>query len=114
MGRLVIALGTDVGVSPSQLALAWDNDEEARSVGKASVDSPAQGMFLADILALVVIPLLVNVGSSAAYALVERLVLKARHPGPDRPELELLEVTAASGDRILVVRVRENSVGRES
>ena len=106
MGRLLVALGEGVGVSPSSFAAAWDDDEEAHSMGSATVDTPVQGMFLADVLALVVIPLLVNVGSSTVYDLVRQLVAKSRPPQPGQPDLELVEVESNNGDRIIVVRVR--------
>ena len=107
MARLVVALGPGVGFSPSDLAETWDGDEEASSIGRARVDAPAKGIFLADVLALVVIPLLVNVGSSAAYDLMRRLVFEARSGRPQERDLELVEVAGPDGDRILVVRVRE-------
>jgi hypothetical protein len=106
MGRLLVALGQGVGVSPSSFAAAWDDDEEAHSMGSATVDTPVRGVFLADVLALVVIPLLVNVGSNTVYDLVRRLVAKARSPQTDQPDLELVEVENNNGDRIVVVRVR--------
>ena len=107
MGRLLVALSQDVGVTPFEFAEAWDGDEEARLVGTATVDTPARGTFLADVLALVVIPLLVNVGSSAAYDLVRRLVTRARPSEQGEPDLELIEVANSNGDRVVVVRLHD-------
>ena len=107
MGRLVVALDPAVDVSPAELAAAWDGDEEAREVGPATVDSSPREDFLSDVLALVAVPLVVNVASSAAYSLVSRLVASLRPAQPDQPDLEIVEVMGSSGgDRILVVRLR--------
>lgn len=104
--RLVVALDASVAVEPAALALAWDLDEEARTVGAASIESPAREDFLPEVLALVVIPLLVNVASNAASGIASRLVSRLRPAQPDQPELELVETTRSNGDRLLVVRLR--------
>jgi hypothetical protein len=106
VGRLLVALGPGTGVPPSELVAAWDSDAEARALGKATLDAPVRGVFLPDVVSLVVIPLLVNVGSTAAYDLVRRAVAKARSNRPDQPDLELIEITGSEGDRIMVLRVR--------
>ena len=104
MGRLVVALDASAGVSHAELAAAWDSDDEACTIGKAELETPARGEYIADVLALVVIPLLVNLGSSAAYDLVRRVVTNAHPDQPEAPGLELIQVDRANGDRILVVR----------
>jgi hypothetical protein len=108
MSRLVVALGPGVEVTAADLAAAWDADEEAAAVGRATVETSGQGTFIADVLALVVIPLLVNVSSSAAYDLVRRAVAKARPAKPSPPEIEIVEMQSHDGDRVVVVRVRED------
>jgi hypothetical protein len=112
MGRLVVALDADVGVSPEELAAAWEADAEARAVGEAAVEPPPHQEYLADVLALVVVPLLVNLASSAAYDLVCRLVARAAAKNhQDRPglrDLEMIQIDRANGDRILVVRRHED------
>lgn len=108
MSRLVVALGPGVDVTASDLAAAWDSDEAAAAVGRAMVETSAPGAFIADVLALVVIPLLVNVSSSAAYDLVRRAVAKARPARPSLPDVEVVEVISHDGDRVVVVRLREN------
>lgn len=106
MGRLLVALGPGVGMTASQLAEAWDSDEAVRASGAATVEEPAPGIFGADLLALVVIPLAVNVGSSAAYDMVRGLISKLRPKKANPPELELIEIEGSDGDRVIVVRVR--------
>jgi hypothetical protein len=108
MSRLVVALGPGVDVTASDLAAAWDSDDEAAAVGRAMVETSAPGTFIADVLALVVIPLLVNVSSSAVYDMVRRAVAKARLAKPSLPDVEVVEVISHDGDRVVVVRLREN------
>jgi hypothetical protein len=103
---LVIALDRGVGVSPAGLAVAWDNDEQARALGPATVEASARGDFLPDVLTLVAIPVAVNVASTAITAMVSRLVARLRDARPGQPEIEVTETTSADGDRVLVVRVR--------
>ncbi len=105
MDRLVVVLDDGVGVSPAELAAAWANDAEARAAGAASVEAAAPGNFFG-VLVLVVIPLLVNLASSAVTGLVGRLVAKGRPEGASQPELEIIETTRADGDRVVVVRLR--------
>jgi len=76
VGRLVIALDPDVGVSPKALASAWDAYEETRSLGEASVVTSAQRDFLPDVITLVAIPIAVNPASTALTAMVHRLVVR--------------------------------------
>lgn len=105
MSRLVVVLDDSVGVSPAGLAAAWSDDVEASAAGVASVEAAAPGDFFG-VLELVVIPLLVNLASSAVTGLVGRLVAKGRPDGPGQSELEIAEMTGAGGDRIVVVRLR--------
>jgi hypothetical protein len=101
VGRLVVAVDRAVGVSPADLAAAWDQDAQAREAGLAAIEAPEPGEFLGDVLALVVIPLVVNLVSSAACALVSRVMAGLR---PARPETADLEVVAvARGDELVVV-----------
>ena len=105
MGRLVVAVDPGVEVSPADLAAAWESDGEARAVGAASVEMSGRGDFLPDVLTLVVIPLGVNVASTAACALVSRLVARLRPARPDQLAVELAETAGDDGDRVVVVRV---------
>jgi hypothetical protein len=106
MGRLVVVLDDSVGVSPAELATAWAGDAEARAAGEASMEAAPPGDFFSG-LELVVIPLLVNLASSAITGLVGRLVAKARPDREGQDGLEITETTGADGDRIVVVRLRE-------
>ena len=106
MGRLVIALDPATGVSPEELAAAWDADEETRSLGMASVEASARGDFLPDVLTLVAIPVAVNLASTALIAMVTRVVARLRDTRPDEPEIEVAELTSADGDQVVVIRLR--------
>jgi hypothetical protein len=105
MGRLVVALDPGVGVGPAELAAAWAGDVQACAAGSASVDVVVPGDFFG-VLELVVVPLAVNLASTAVTALVSRLVAKVRPGRPGEPELEIAEMTSAAGDRVVVVRLR--------
>lgn len=106
MGRLVVALDRGVRVSAAGFAAAWDGDAEARAAGAASVEEGGPGVFLPDAVTLVAIPLAVNLASSAACALVGRLVARLRAADRGEPDVEVAEIAGADGDRVIVVRVR--------
>ena len=106
MERLVVAVDRAVGVNPAQLAAAWDEDAEARAAGLAVVEPSRPGEFLGDVLALVVVPLAVNLASSGACALVSRLVGRLRRGHATDPgALEVVAAAGASGEMVVVVRV---------
>ena len=105
MARLVVAVDRAVGVVPADVAVAWDGDAEARAAGLAVVESPRPGQFVGDVLALVVIPLAVNLASSAACALVGKVIGKLRGAQSDRGDLEITAAAGGDGDLVVVVRV---------
>ena len=105
VGRLVVAVDRVVAVSPADLAAAWDGDDEARRAGLAVVEAPRPGEFVGDVLALVVIPLAVNLASSAACALVSRVMARLRPARPDGGDLEVVPTAGGDGDLVVVVRV---------
>ena len=74
MARLLVAVDQAAGVNPQDVAAAWDDDDEARAAGLASVEVPPPGQFLGEVATLVVIPLAVNMASTTACALVSRLM----------------------------------------
>lgn len=104
MNRLLVALDASVGVDPAEFVEAWAADEEASRSGSASVVPAGGGTFLPSGLELVAIPLAVNLASGVVYDLLRRLVSRSRPKVAE--ELELTEVSSASGDRLVVVRVR--------
>ncbi len=106
-GRVLVALDSSVGVGAAAFAGAWEGDVEARRVGSPVVEPVTGEVFVPGVLELIVIPLLVNVGSSGLYDLVKRLVAKARSEGRAGVEdVEVAEVMTAEGDRLVVVRSR--------
>jgi hypothetical protein len=107
MGRLAVAVDRAVGVSPADLAAAWDEDAEARETGLAAIEAPRLGMFLGDVAALVVIPLAVNLASSAACALVGKVVAALRPARPDTGELEVVAADGGDGELVVIVRIAE-------
>jgi hypothetical protein len=104
-GRLLVALDAGVGVDPASFAAAWDGDEEALAVGGASKLEPVpSGTFMPGVLLLVVIPIAVNLASTALTALVSRLAERAKRQSVPREPFEVVEMETAAGDRIIVVR----------
>ena len=104
MSRLLVALGLGIKVEPAGLAAAWNADTDASAIGSARVKADGGGEFLPGALELVVVPLAVNVASSALYDLVRRLVKGLRREQDSSQTMELIEVTTSSGDRVVVVR----------
>jgi hypothetical protein len=105
VARLLVAVDRAAGVDPADVAAAWDSDDEARGAGLAAVEVPRPGEFLGDALALVVIPLAVNLASSAACALVSRVMQKLRPAAPDAGDLDVVASAGRDGDLVVVVRV---------
>jgi hypothetical protein len=106
MGRLLVAVDPAVGVEPADLVVAWNDDREAAGLGAASVESPNGEVLLPGLLELVAIPIAVNLASAVLYDVVRRLV-RRRRPEVTGPELELVEITTAQGDRVVVVRLTQ-------
>lgn len=110
MGRVLVAVAPDVGVSPSAVAAGWDDEENGRALGTARLEVAPGGEFLPGPAELVLIPVAVNLASSVLYDVVRRLVWRAQSERGDRRELELAEVMTGRGDRVVVVRLaREGS-----
>ena len=103
--RLVMAVDRAVGVSPAEVAAAWDAHDEAREAGLATVEAPRPGAYLGDVLALVVIPLAVNLASSAACALAHRVIAGLRPARPGSGDLEVVAATGGDGELVVVVRI---------
>ena len=104
MAQLLIALDPDAGVKPAEVAAAWNADTEAKAAGTARAEERAGEEFFTGVVELVVVPLLVNVASSAVYDLVKRLMTRLRPDRGKTPGLEITEVTTKDGDRVVVVR----------
>jgi hypothetical protein len=99
---LLVAVDPDVGVTPNQLVTAWRADSEAVSLGAAAVEPTEGQQYLPGLMELITIPLAVNVASNIIYDLLRRLVSQAR--SNQEQDLEVMEVTTAQGDRVVVVR----------
>jgi hypothetical protein len=95
------AFRSQVGITPEELAAVWGADPG--SLGAAAVE-PADGQqYLPGLMELITIPLAVNVASNIIYDLIRRLVSGLRQ-NPGRDDFEVVEVTTAQGDRVVVVR----------
>jgi len=105
MGRLIVVLDPGLAVNPADLAAAWDSDGESRAIGTATVETAVPGDFLG-VLELVVVPLAVNLATNAITALVGKLVARLRSERPEQPEIEIVAMTQASGDRTVFVRLQ--------
>jgi hypothetical protein len=106
MARLLIALDPGVGVGPTELAAAWNVDAEAQVAGSARAEETSGSAFFPGVVELVVVPLLVNVGSSVVYDLLKQLMAKVRpRHHSEEQGLEFAEVTTGDGNRLIVVRM---------
>src|SRR5262245_11799425 len=110
MARTLLVADPGLGMSPAQLVSAWDAEfGRTPSGGRAAVERGSGRLMVPGVLELVVLPVAVNVASSALLAMAGRLVNRARGHEPDQPlpEVEIVETTNAEGDRVLVVRARQ-------
>jgi hypothetical protein len=106
LARLLVVLDNVVGVTPTQFAQSWAAEDAAAVLGSASVRPAAEGAFLPGLVELVVIPLTVNVASSALYDLVRGLVRRSQPEGASAADLAVVEVQTRDGDRVVVVRMQ--------
>lgn len=104
MGRVVIVVAPGAGFGPGTLAAAWNADGEASAAGAAGLEAAGGDVFFPGLVELVVVPLAVNVASSAAYDLVKRLAARLRPAEGQEPQVERPEVPVSSGDVIIVIR----------
>jgi hypothetical protein len=104
MGRLLVAVDPGAGISAGVLADAWNADAEASAAGTARVEAAGSRDFFPGLVELVVIPLAVNLASSAGYDLVKDLVARLRR-GQDAPPVEVANAAAGERDVVVVVRV---------
>jgi hypothetical protein len=105
MARLLVAVDPGAGIAPGVLADAWNADGEASAAGAARVEAAAERDFSPGLAELVVIPLAVNLASSAGYDLLRGLIARLRHPQEKAPPLEVADAPAGSDDVVIVVRV---------
>jgi len=105
VGRLVVVIDLDTGVSPAGLVEVWNADGMAVALGVARVESAVAEAFLPGVAEWVVIPLAVSLASTVLYDVVRRLVGRAQ-PTHGVSEVELTEHTSQLRDRVVVVRSR--------
>jgi hypothetical protein len=104
MTRLLIALDPGAEMKPAELAEAWNADADAKAAGTAEMEA-SRGEFLPGVMEFIVVPLAVNLASSAACDLVRKLVNRLRPERDEGADLEVTEVTTRDGDRLVVVRL---------
>lgn len=107
MGRVVIVVAPGTGIEPAAVVSAWNADAEASATGTAAAETAKGQDYFPGLVELVVIPLVVNVASSAVYDLVKRLAVRLRPAGKEEPQVEQAEapgVTAGTSDVIIVIR----------
>jgi hypothetical protein len=105
MARTFVVMDAAVGAGPAEVAAAWE--AEPGAAGDAVVESARGRVMLPGAVDVVVLPVAVNLASSALFELVRRLVDRARGSGGG-PEFEVVESTDGQGNRVLVVRVRRD------
>lgn len=107
MGRVLLVVEPGVGLSSAEVVASWEADGEARAVSSVEVQAARGGEFVPGLLELIVIPGAVNLATSALYDLVRRVIRRSRPERRELLELELVETTTALGDRVVVVRLRQ-------
>jgi hypothetical protein len=100
MSRLLLALDAGAGVDAAGLAAAWNANAGTATVGAARVDSAGQAGLFPGLVELVVVPLSVNLASSAAYDLLKGLLKKLRKD----EDQDLTQATTGDGDLVIVIR----------
>lgn len=103
MGRVVIVVAPGTGFAPGAMAAAWNGDGEASAVGTAGLEAARGDVFFPGLVELVVVPLAVNLASSAAYDLVKKLAARLRPAGAQESRVERGEAGAGE-DVIIVIR----------
>jgi hypothetical protein len=104
MRRVVIVVAPDAGFAPGAVSSAWNADDESSAAGAAGLEVAGGEVFFPGLVELVVVPLAVNLASSAVYDLVKKLVARLRPTGGKEPRVERLEVSADGRDVIIVIR----------
>jgi hypothetical protein len=85
VARLLVAVDPGAGMVPGELADAWNGDGEASAAGTARVEAAGRRDFFPGLVELVVIPLVVNLASSAGYDLLKGLIARLRRGQEDAP-----------------------------
>lgn len=107
---MVVVVDPGLGVSAEQFAAAWNVDPDAAGRGVARVEPAAERAFVPGLVEWVVLPLAVNLLSSAVYDVIKRVATRnsgrRKEVRREVSEVEVVEFTSAGGDRVLVVRSR--------
>ena len=105
MGRVVVVVGPGAGFGPGEVAAAWNADPEGAAAGMAVVEAAPRGeIFFPGLVELVIVPVAVNVASSAVYDLVKKLAARLHQGDSGEPKVEHPEITSGNGDVIIVIR----------
>ncbi|KJE19996.1 hypothetical protein FF36_05713 [Frankia torreyi] len=111
MARVLLVVDPSVGVSPSDLVKAWTPappvvDGAVVADGAVAVEAVRGRVMLPGVLEVLVLPVAVNLASSALFELVRSWVARARGPAAQDAEFEVVETTDDQGNRVVVVRPR--------
>lgn len=99
-----IALAPELGISAAQLAAQWNDNDETRALGAASVAPNAGQQFdLAAVVELVIIPLAVSISANAFYDLLKARIVAAG----TRKRTELVAIEQPDGSCVVVVTSEE-------
>lgn len=106
---LVVLLDPSVGIDSAGLAAAWNADETTAAVGSARVAAD-RGEFIPGAVEMVVVPLAVNLASSAAYDLVKKILRGLRRDHEHAREPKVTGARAGSGDLVVMVRTGDTGL----
>ncbi|CAI7979126.1 conserved hypothetical protein [Frankia sp. Hr75.2] len=101
MARVLVLVDPGVGVSPSELVKLW-SPAPPLTAGAVVVEAVRGRVMLPGVLEVLVLPVAVNLASSALFELVRSWIGRAR--GSDEVAFEVVESTDDQGNRVVVVR----------
>jgi len=97
-------LSPDLGLSPTEFVIAWNEEEECRAVAAARLTPPASQQYDFNLFADILLGVVMNIASSALYDLIKKALARRGVPS-DHIHIETLK--KPDGPRFLVVDSNE-------
>jgi hypothetical protein len=103
MDHYQITLAPELGVTPQELAEAWNASAACRAVAEAAVGRPKGAQFDPSVAVMVLSGLALGVAGNALYDLLKELLIRQGV----RRRTKIVQVEQPDGTRLLVVTVEE-------
>lgn len=101
MSRLLVALDPSAEVGLAEVMAAWNADPTAAVAGVARIEAVGPGTFIPGLVEMLVIPLGVNLASSAVYDILKGVLKNLRDN--QQGDLALSDAHASGEDLMIVV-----------